>query len=31
VADSIPEQEHRECVSKAGALIDAIERAEARA
>ena len=31
VADSIPEREHRECVSKAGALIDAIERAEARA
>jgi anthranilate synthase component 1 len=31
VADSIPQQEYRECVSKAGALIDAIERAEARA
>jgi anthranilate synthase component I len=31
VADSVPEREHRECVSKAGALIDAIERAEATA
>jgi anthranilate synthase component I len=31
VADSIPGQEHRECVSKAGALIDAIERAETAA
>jgi len=31
VADSVPEREYRECVSKAGALIDAIERAEARA
>ncbi len=31
VADSVPQQEYRECVSKAGALIDAIERAEARA
>ena len=31
VADSIPEQEYRECLSKAGALIDAIERAEAQA
>ncbi len=30
VADSVPEHEYRECVSKAGALIDAIERAEAR-
>ncbi len=30
VADSIPEFEYRECVNKAGALIDAIERAEAR-
>jgi len=30
VAASIPEREYRECVSKAGALIDAIERAEAR-
>jgi anthranilate synthase component 1 len=30
VADSVPQQEYRECVSKAGALIDAIERAEAR-
>src|SRR3989442_10518082 len=30
VADSVPEHEDRECVSKAGALIDAIERAEAR-
>jgi anthranilate synthase component 1 len=28
VADSVPQQEYRECVSKAGALIDAIERAE---
>jgi anthranilate synthase component I len=31
VADSVPEREYRECVSKAGALIDAIERAEAAA
>lgn len=31
VADSVPRREHRECVSKAGALIDAIERAEATA
>jgi anthranilate synthase component 1 len=31
VADSVPEREHRECVSKAGAIIDAIERAEATA
>jgi len=31
VADSVPQREYRECVSKAGALIDAIERAEARA
>ncbi len=31
VADSVPEREYRECVSKAGALIDAIERAEATA
>jgi len=30
VADSVPQREHRECVNKAGALIDAIERAEAR-
>jgi len=30
VADSVPDREYRECVSKAGALIDAIERAEAR-
>ncbi len=29
VADSVPDREYRECVSKAGALIDAIERAEA--
>ena len=28
VADSVPEREYRECVSKAGALIDAIEQAE---
>jgi anthranilate synthase component 1 len=31
VADSVPEREHRECVSKAGAIIDAIDRAEASA
>jgi len=31
VADSVPQREYRECVSKAGALIDAIERAEAQA
>jgi anthranilate synthase component 1 len=31
VADSVPRQEHRECVSKAGALIEAIDRAEAAA
>jgi len=31
VADSVPEREHRECVSKARALIDAIEGAEAAA
>jgi len=31
VADSVPAREYRECVSKAGALIDAIERAEAAA
>jgi anthranilate synthase component 1 len=31
VADSVPEREYRECVSKAGALIDAIERAETTA
>src|SRR5204863_9574739 len=31
VADSVPQQGYRECRSKAGALIDAIERAEARA
>ena len=31
VADSKPEGEYRECVSKAGALVDAIERAEAMA
>ena len=31
VADSNPASEHRECLSKAGAMIDAIERAEARA
>jgi anthranilate synthase component I len=31
VADSVPQREYRECVNKAGALIDAIERAEARA
>jgi anthranilate synthase component 1 len=31
VADSVPEREFRECVSKAGAMIDAIERAEAAA
>ena len=31
VADSVPQQEYRECVSKARALIDAIERAEAQA
>ena len=29
VADSVPEREYRECVSKAGALIAAIETAEA--
>jgi anthranilate synthase component I len=29
VADSVPQREHRECVSKAGALLEAIERAEA--
>jgi anthranilate synthase component 1 len=31
VADSVPEREHRECVNKAGALIEAIEQAEAAA
>jgi anthranilate synthase component 1 len=31
VADSVPRQEHRECVNKAGALIEAIDRAEAAA
>jgi anthranilate synthase component 1 len=31
VADSVPEREHGECVSKAGALIDAIEKAETAA
>jgi anthranilate synthase component 1 len=31
VADSDPEREHRECVSKAGAIIEAIDRAETRA
>ncbi len=31
VADSRPDREHRECVSKAGALVDAIERAESLA
>jgi anthranilate synthase component 1 len=31
VADSDPRREYRECVSKAGALIEAIERAEATA
>jgi anthranilate synthase component I len=30
VADSVPHREHRECISKAGALIEAIERAESR-
>ena len=30
VADSVPQREYQECVSKAGALIDAIETAEAR-
>ena len=29
VADSVPQREYRECVSKAGALLDAVERAEA--
>ncbi|MGH9796865.1 MAG: chorismate-binding protein, partial [Candidatus Polarisedimenticolia bacterium] len=29
VADSVPDREHRECVSKAGALIEAIDSAEA--
>ena len=29
VADSAPEREHRECVNKASALIEAVERAEA--
>ncbi|HET6278655.1 MAG TPA: anthranilate synthase component I [Candidatus Polarisedimenticolia bacterium] len=28
VADSVPQREHRECLSKAGALIEAIEQAE---
>jgi anthranilate synthase component 1 len=31
VADSVPASEYRECLSKAGALIEAIERAEATA
>jgi len=31
VADSVPDREYRECVSKAGALIDAIETAEVAA
>jgi anthranilate synthase component 1 len=31
VADSVPDREHRECVSKAGALIEAIDSAEAGA
>src|SRR5262249_48655800 len=31
VADSVPQREYRECVSKARALIDATEHAEARA
>ncbi|MCZ6696741.1 MAG: anthranilate synthase component I [Acidobacteria bacterium] len=31
VADSKPEAEYRECLSKAGALVEAIERAEAMA
>ena len=29
VADSRPEREHEECLNKAGALIDAVDRAEA--
>jgi anthranilate synthase component 1 len=29
VADSVPQREYRECVSKAGALLDAVEYAEA--
>src|SRR3989442_8687553 len=30
VADSVPQQEYRECVSKAGGLIEALQRAEGR-
>ena len=30
VADSVPQREHRECLSKAGALIEAIEQAESK-